>query len=162
MNRVFFHRVATGASILLGVIFVVAGFGKLFAPSEGFERVFNPFPSFITPAVTDTLFSLLPYLEIIIGLLLIIGVVPRLAGAVSILLIAGFITNNAWLLSQGRGYEPCSCFGVLDRILGFRMATTHSLYLDIFMMVLALITIFGLQGRFFNVRPRFLRRKDVG
>ena len=161
MNRVLFHRIGIGASIALGIIFVVAGFGKIFTGVEGIERIFNPFPSFLTPAVTDTAFELLPYLEIIIGLLLIIGVVPRLAGVVSILLIAGFITNNAWVLGQGRGYEPCSCFGVLDRIVGLRISTTHSLYLDIVMLALAFITIFGLQGRIVNVRPRFLPRRDV-
>jgi len=161
MNRLLFHRAGTVASVVLGVIFGVAGFGKLFATSEGFERVFNPFPSFLTPAVTGTLFNLLPYLEIIIAVLLIGGVVPRLAGAASVLLIAGFMTNNGWLLGQGRGYEPCSCFGVLDRIVGLKISTTHSLYLDILMLALALITVFGLQGRFFGLRPRFSPGRDM-
>ena len=161
MNRVAFHRVGTWASLFLGAIFVVAGFGKLFTTAEGLERIFNPFPSFLTPAVTDTFFSWLPYMEIIIGLLLIIGVVPRLAGVVSILLIAGFITNNAWVLGQGLGYEPCSCFGVFNRILGIKVSTTQALCLDIIMLALALTTVFGLQSRFFTLRPRFLPRKET-
>jgi uncharacterized membrane protein YphA (DoxX/SURF4 family) len=150
------HRISIWASLLLGIIFAAAGFGKLFTPAEGFKTIFNPFPGFMATAFSDAVFNWLPYLEIVIGLLLIIGIMPRFMAVLGALLIAGFITNNAWLLSQGAGYEPCTCFGVLDRILGVELSTTGSLYLDIVMLVMVLIVIFGHQGSFFNIRPRSL------
>jgi len=152
----FKHRAGTVGSILLGTIFVIAGLGKLFTPAEGFKTIFNPFPGFIGAAFTDAVFGWLPYIEIIIGLLLIIGIMPRFMAVLSALLIAGFITNNAWLLSQGEGYEPCSCFGVLDRIIGVELSTTGSLYLDIVMLALAGVVVFCYQSHFFNIRPQFL------
>jgi uncharacterized membrane protein YphA (DoxX/SURF4 family) len=156
----FKHWAGTVGSILLGTIFVIAGLGKLFTPAEGFKTIFNPFPGFMATAFSDAVFNYLPYVEIIIGLLLIIGVMPRFAAVLSALLIAGFITNNAWLLSQEAGYEPCTCFGVLDRIIGVELSTTGSLYLDIIMLALVLIVVFCHQSSFFNIRPQFLAQGD--
>jgi uncharacterized membrane protein YphA (DoxX/SURF4 family) len=151
----FKHRAGTWASIVLGLIFMAAGFGKLFSPAYIFKLTFNPFPGFISTAFSNSVFHWLPYLEIIIGVLLIIGIMPRFAAVLAGLLIAGFITHNAWRLNQGLAYTPCTCFGVLDRILGLELSTTDSLYLDIAMLVLAFLVIFCHKGRFFNIRPRF-------
>jgi len=154
------HGISTWASVLLGMIFTIAGIGKLFTPAEGYKMIFNPFPGFMETAFTGAVFNWLPYLEIVIGLLLIVGIMPRFIAVLAVLLIAGFITNNAWLLSQGLGYEPCTCFGVLDRIFGAELSTTGSLYLDIIMLALALIVVSGHRGSFFNIRPRFLAQGE--
>ncbi len=161
MKKFLKKWLVTGAGVILGLIFVVAGFGKIFTGSEGLRRIFNPFPGFLTPALTDSIFIWLPYLEILIGLLLIIGVVPRLAGVISIVLVAGFITNNAWVLGQGLGFEPCSCFGFWDRIVGIKVSTTQSLYIDIAMLVLGLVVIIGTPGHFLKTRPWFLTKRDT-
>lgn len=149
------HRISIWASILLGIIFVAAGLGKLFTSAEGFKTIFDPFPGFMATAFSDAVFNYLPYLEIVIGLALIIGIMPRFAAVLSALLIAGFITNNAWLLIQGAGYEPCTCFGVLDRILGVELSTSGSLYLDFIMLALVGVVVFCHGSRFFNIRPHF-------
>jgi hypothetical protein len=101
----------------------------------------------------------LPPLEVVIGLLLIGGIVAKLASVLAAVLIAGFITNNSWMLSQGLGYEPCDCLGVVEKIVQFELSTTGALYLDIGMLVLALIVLYGYQGRFLNVSPWFIRRR---
>ena len=148
------------AGIVLGIIFVAAGFGKLLTDVEGFTKIFNPFPGFLASAFADAIFIWLPYLEIVIGLLLIIGVLPKLMAVISAVLIVGFITDKVWLLSQGLGYEPCTCFGVLDRILGVEISTTGSLYLDVIMLVLVIIILFWHKSSFFNIYPQFVVRDN--
>ncbi len=151
-------RISIWASLLLGIIFMAAGLGKLFTSAEGFKTIFNPFPGFMATAFSDAVFNYLSYLEIVIGLALIIGIMRRFVAVLAALLIVGFITNNAWLLSQGLGYGPCTCFGILDRIFQVELSTTGSLYLDIAMLALDLIVIFCHRSRFFNIRPRFLEQ----
>jgi len=146
------------AGIILGIIFVAAGFGKLLTDVEGFTTIFNPFPGFLASAFADAIFIWLPYLEIVIGLLLIIGVLPKLIAVIAAVLSAGFITDKVWLLSQGLGYEPCTCFGVLDRILGLELSTTGSLYLDVIMLALVVIVLFCHKSSFFNIYPQFIAR----
>jgi uncharacterized membrane protein YphA (DoxX/SURF4 family) len=152
----FMRRLSIATGIILGVIFLTAGLAKLFSPAEGFKMIFNPFPGFLTTSFTRAVFNYLPFLEITIALLLIIGIMPRFAAAVSAVMITGFITNNAWLLSKGLGQKSCNCFGVLDSILWAKLSTTGSLYLDFIMLVMAIMVIFFHRDKFFQIRPRFL------
>jgi uncharacterized membrane protein YphA (DoxX/SURF4 family) len=152
------HRAGMVAGIILGIIFMAAGFGKLLTDVEGFTMIFNPFPGFLASAFADAIFIWLPYLEIVIGLLLIIGVLPKLMAVIAAVLSAGFITDKVWLLSQGLGYEPCTCFGILDRILGVELSTTGSLYLDVIMLALVVIVLFCHKSSFFNIYPQFIAR----
>ena len=146
-----------GSGIILGLIFVVSGLGKLLSQAESFKTIFNPFPDFLAPVFAEAVFSWLPYVELIIGLLLVFGIAAKLMAVFSMVLIAGFITNNSWLISRGLGYEPCDCFGVMERIIQVELSTTGALYLDIGMLVLAFIAIFCYPGKFFTLRPWFLR-----
>jgi len=63
------------ARIFLGMVFIVAGAGKLLAGSQGFE----PFvlPSFLPQALTESIYAGLPYIEILIGGLLILGIAMK-------------------------------------------------------------------------------------
>ena len=146
-----------GSGIILGLIFVVSGLGKLLSQAESFKAIFNPFPDFLAPVFAEAVFSWLPYVELIIGLLLIVGIAAKLMAIFSSVLIVGFITNNSWLISRGLGYEPCDCFGVMERIIQVELSTTGALYLDIGMLASVLIILFCYQGRFFTLRPWFLR-----
>ena len=93
------YWVSVGASIILGVIFVVSGLGKLLSQAESFKTIFNPFPDFWAPVFAEAVFSWLPFIELIIGLLLIVGISANLMAVFSAVLIAGFITNNSYLLT---------------------------------------------------------------
>jgi len=152
------HRLAIGASIILGFIFISSGLGKLLSQAESFKTIFNPFPDFLSPIFTEAIISWLPVVELIVGLLLIIGVAARLMAVFSSVLIAGFITNNSWLLSQGLGYEPCECFGIMERIVQVELSTVGALYLDVAMMALALVILFCYQSTFMDLYPWFLGR----
>ena len=150
------YWIGVGASIILGLIFVAAGLGKLLHRAEAFWLFSYPLPAFLTPTFTKVALIWLPRIELIVGLLLIIGIAAKLMSAFSLVLIAGFIANNSWLLSQGQGYQPCGCFGILERILQGKLSTMGALYLDISMLALVLITLFCYSGNFLTTRPWFL------
>jgi uncharacterized membrane protein YphA (DoxX/SURF4 family) len=157
------HWLAIGASTLLGLIFIAAGLGKLLQPAEAFKIFFTSYPAylldFLTPAFFKAIFTWLPRIELIVGLLLIIGVAAKLTVAFSSVLIAGFIANNSWLISQGLGYEPCSsCFGIIERITQARLPTVSALYMDIGMLALVVIILFYHPSSFLTIRPWFLGR----
>ena len=152
------YRIGLGAGIFLGIILIVAGLGKLLSEAESFKSIFNPFPDFLAPFFSQAVYSWLPYLEVVIGVALIAGVLSRLMAVFSLVLVAGFITNNSWLVSRGLGYEPCECFGVLERIVHVELSAVGALYLDSAMLVLALAVLFWHRGRFLNMRPWFLKK----
>ena len=158
------HRywLSTGACIILGLILVAAAVGKLLGQTETF-KIFYTLPTAIfTPPLINAVSLWLPIIEFIIGLLLIIGIVPKLMAIFSSVLIAAFIASNSWLLSQGLGREPCDCFGILDRIFYGELSTTGALYLDIGMLALALAIIFYYPGKLLTVPSWFLSRsKDA-
>ena len=156
------YWIGIGASIILGLIFVAAGLGKLLDQGGAlrFKVFFTPYIDLLTPAFAKAVFTWLPWIELIVGLLLIIGIVTKLTAAFSSVLIAGFIANNSWLLSHGLGYEPCDCFGMLERITTAALSTVGALYLDVVMLALVLIILLCYQGNFFDIYPWFLRRSE--
>jgi len=153
------YWVSVGGCIILGLIFVASGLGKLLSQAESFTTIFNPFPDFLAPVFAKAVFSWLPYIEVIIGLLLIVGIAAKLMTIFSSVLIAGYITNNAYLISRGLGYKPCECLGIMKRIIQVELSTTGALYLDIGMLVLVLIILFCYRGNFLNIHPWFSRER---
>ncbi len=150
------YWITLGASIVLGLVFVTSGAGKLFGQSAFLLNV--QAISFLPPVFTIIIGYWLPWVEMVLGLLLIAGVVTQVVALVSTVLIAAFIFHNSWMISQGLGNEPCACLGILDRVLGGDLSTTGALYIDIGLLILAVAVYFGYQGKLFNVRPWFLRR----
>ena len=154
------HWLGVGASLILGLIFVVAGLGKLLHQTEAYKLFFSP--DLLTPALAKAVLIWLPRIELAIGVLLIAGFAAKLVTIFSSVLIAGFITNNVWLLVQGLGDKPCGCFGLAERIAQARLSTLGSLYIDIAMLALVLIILFCYRRRFFNIYPWFLKRGKIG
>ena len=149
------HWIGVGASIVLGLIFAVAAVAKLLHQPEAFKIFFTPFPDFISVVFTKFVFIWLPRIELAVGLLLILGIVAKLAAIFSLVLIAGFIINNSLMLI--RGLDFCSsCFG--PRII---LPTLDALYIDIVMLALVLIILFCYRGHFFNIYPWFLKRGRI-
>jgi len=150
------YWIGVGASIFLGLIFVTAGVGKMLHEPEAFRIFLPPFPDVLSPIfVSKAVFIWLPRIELVIGLLLIFGIVAKLAATFASVLIAGFITENSLLLIQG--HERCpSCFG--PQLI---LRTSEALFIDIIMVILVLIIFFCYQSNFFNIYPWFLRRSEI-
>ncbi len=159
------HFLAILSGIILGLILVAAGVGKILHPAAILDVFFNYFPRFtpffLTSAFTDAILVWLPRAELVIGVLLITGVLVRLMSALALLLVAGFTANNIWLLNHGQGHNPCGCFGT-EEILGITLTNTTALYLDIAMVILALASAFYYRGNFVNIYPWFIRRGENG
>lgn len=135
------YRLGGLAALPLGMVFVIAGIGKLLLVGQGTTP-----PSFVPQA----LFTSLPYIELIIGGLLIFGVAIKLVASLSILLIAGFAISNILMIELG--VSGCvNCFGAWGSF-----APTAVLILDGIMAVLVMVILFCYRGGFFSIKPWFL------
>ena len=155
------HWISVGASIALGLIFLVAGLGKLLHQPDAVRLFFIPLPDFLTLTLTKAVFNLLPYLELMIGLLLVTGIAAKFAATFSSVLIAGFIAHGGFLIRRGLWSEPCNCFGKWKTVPYTELSVIGSLYLDIVMLALVLIILFWYQRSFFSVYPWFLARGKI-
>jgi len=95
---------AIGAGIVLSLIFLAAGLGKLLNPME--SSIIFVFPEFLPTAVDKFIFRWLPRIEILIGVLLVVGIVARLVASLALALTVSLIANNGILLVQGFGDKP--------------------------------------------------------
>jgi len=161
--RRYKHQIGVGAGVILGLIFITAGVGKLLHQPEAFKIFFTPFLDFLPPILMAKAFFIwFPWVELVIGLLLITGIAARLVAAFSLLLITVFITNNTLNLIKGLGGEPCGCFGAVDNVFEANLSVIGSLVIDIGILALSLVLLFYARRGFFNLYPWFLRRGGRG
>ena len=95
--------VATASAILLGVVFLVSGASKVASRSE-WDRLARDFGA---PAVVR---RALPWVEIVLGALLVVSLGRRAAAAAALVILAAF---TAAILGHLRRDEhpDCACFG---------------------------------------------------
>ena len=148
------HWLAIGASILLGLIFVTAGLGKLPYHGEFLALILSK--SFLTLSQAVIVVHWLPWVELVLGLLLITGIATKLMASLSAVLIIAFIANNSWMISLGLGGEPCGCFGNVEHLALAQLSNMEALYLDIGMLALTVIILLCYPGNFITIRPLFL------
>ena len=147
---------AVGAGIILGLIFLVAGLGKLLNQTQSF--VIFVFPEFLPTALDRFILRWLPSVETLIGLLLLAGIAARLVASLALALTASLVVNNSILLIQGFGDKPCGCFGMAENWVQYRLSVAGALYIDIIMLILGIMVVLYYQGKFVNIYPWFLRR----
>jgi uncharacterized membrane protein YphA (DoxX/SURF4 family) len=96
------------ARVLVGGVWVVAGYLKLPDPAEGVRavRAYRLLPESVVPVVGHGL----PVLEIAVGLCLLLGVLTRPAALLSALMLAAFVVGIASAWARGLQIE-CGCFG---------------------------------------------------
>jgi len=148
--------VSLGPSIFLGLILLVSGSGKVPGQTEFIDALLK---SFWTLPLAYFIGYCLPWVEVALGVLLLMGVFPRIAAGLCLPLIAGFIANNSWALSQGMEQFPqCGhCFGIWEEFLG-AISPLQALCLDIVLFCLALIILLFHPGGFLSLRRGLLRR----
>ncbi len=148
---------AAVAGIILGLVFLAAGLGKLLNQTESF--LIFVFPEFLPTALDRFIFRWLPGIEVAVGALLIIGIAARLISSLALVLTASLIVNNSVLFVQGFGDKPCGCFGAAERWVQYRLSVTGALCIDVVMLILGFIVLFFYQSRFLDINPWFLRRR---
>ncbi len=147
---------AISAGIILGLIFLAAGLGKLLNPMG--SSIIFVFPEFLPTALDKFIYQWLPSIEVLIGVLLITGIAARLVASLALALTVSMIANNSILLVQGLGDKPCGCFGEAERLAQLSLSVTGALYIDVAMLILGFMILFFYRGRFININPWFLRR----
>jgi|TARA_B110000305_G_C19205835_1_gene523460 uncharacterized membrane protein YphA (DoxX/SURF4 family) len=91
------------ASIVLGLVFLVAGGSKIAAgPDWPVQAVGLGAPRGVIPFV--------PWVEIVVGAALVVQVARRPAALVALAILLVFTTLLATRLSEGKR-PPCACFG---------------------------------------------------
>jgi len=161
MHRRILGAVSIASAILLGLILIASGTGKLFGDIETSSQVMAfindllPEALLVPPVIFFIYNILVPYLfpiaELILGLCLLIGLVPAMAALISLPLMLVFMATKIWALTAG-GYETCAgCFGLWEEIFG-HLSPAQSLIIDILMVVLSLLVIFIRPGGFFYSR----------
>ncbi|MFC1903894.1 MauE/DoxX family redox-associated membrane protein [Chloroflexota bacterium] len=149
------YWIAIGASIILGLIFILSGLGKMLNQPDAVRIFFFPLSTFLTSALNKVVLIWLPRIEFLMGVLLIFGIAVKLLGALSSVLIAGFITHNILLIQQGLWARACNCFGKLAVVPYTGLSIAGALVLDVVMLALVVIILFWYRSNFFNFYPWF-------
>ena len=96
------------ARLVVGGVWVYAGFSKLPDPAESVRavRAYRLLPEAVVPTVGH----LLPILEIAVGVCLVLGLLTRVVAVVSAVMLTAFIIGIASAWARGLQIE-CGCFG---------------------------------------------------
>ncbi len=92
-----------GASILLGLVFVLSGGSKVAAgPQWPAQARSLGAPAAVVPV--------LPWIEIVLGAVLVVQLAPVAAAAIALAVLVAFTVLIVRRLAEGR-HPPCACFG---------------------------------------------------
>jgi uncharacterized membrane protein YphA (DoxX/SURF4 family) len=100
--------------LILGVIFIYAAWTKLRQPWLMFALSIDAYrllPEWAVFAIARTL----PWTELVLGLLLVLGVFLRFAAPVTAILLAGFYAGMIYAYTSGLGID-CGCFGAGEAV----------------------------------------------
>jgi len=136
---------------LLGLTFVYSSLHKIAAPAD-FAKIVYGYLLFPDAAI-NLIAITIPYLELVAGIALLIGVYPRSAALIVLVMLAGFMIAIAINLVRGIEFD-CGCFSVdgQNRSASFWKTLLPDILL--FMM--------GLQVVFYSGRRRWCVRQTGG
>jgi len=126
-----------GLRVIVGVTFLIAGTAKLPVQPEWVETWMAG--KILPTSLTILYTSALPWIEIVIGSCLILGLFTKLFSLLSILVIASFIVGNVMALVSDLPVLDtlCGCFGVLPP-----MTHKWALVIDALLLVGAVLIFF--------------------
>ena len=156
------YWLAIGSGIVLGLIFITSGVGKIIDPGEFLSVLANiAFYSFLPLELVVPVARWLPWLELVLGLSLIMGISAKFMASASSLLVIGFIFQNTWIIVHGLDLNGCGCLGAFEKQLQIIGSSEIALYIDVGMLALVLIILFCYPGKFLTLRPWFLIRRII-
>jgi uncharacterized membrane protein YphA (DoxX/SURF4 family) len=138
----------------LGVVFIISGAGKLPELAAFIEQVEEA--NILPHALAQVYGTALPYVEIVIGALLILGLLSRFAAGIGGLAVLSFIIGNSTRLYRGL-YGECGCFG---SIASLQFSTGEALIIDCVLLIMA-IQILTHKGGFLSLDSMIFRKKMV-
>jgi uncharacterized membrane protein YphA (DoxX/SURF4 family) len=95
--------------IALGAVFVVAALPKITDPPAFAHMIYNY--RLVPGALVNGLALVMPWIELVVGILLILGAWRREAALVAALLLFVFLGAIGWNLARGHAID-CGCFDV--------------------------------------------------
>jgi uncharacterized membrane protein YphA (DoxX/SURF4 family) len=96
--------------LLVGAVLVYAGASKAAAPAEEFALVIGAY-DVVPTSVALPLAGILPWVELLVGWALLLGVECRAAAAAAGAMTAVFLAAIASVLVRGIPIPNCGCFG---------------------------------------------------
>lgn len=150
-SRVLRHRYSSFVfRLAVGIVFLISGAGKLPERAVFIEKVeeFDLLPQ----TLANFYGNVLPWVEIVIGALLIIGLLSRFAAVVAMLSSLSFIVANSVVLYRGLNLE-CGCFGETAVL-----QTRDALIIDCFMLIAAFLILIH-KGEFLSLDSLIFRKK---
>jgi uncharacterized membrane protein YphA (DoxX/SURF4 family) len=133
---------------ILGLTFIYASFHKILSP-EDFARIVYGYDLF--PHVLINLIAIIiPFLELVAGLALVLGLYPRSAAIIINALLLAFIAALAINLIRGHEFD-CGCFSTSQS--GYTSSSKVTIVRDVIYFVLGVLVIL-FQG---NRRTGFAR-----
>ena len=135
--------VELAARWILGVTFIYASFYKIISPAE-FASIVYGYDLF--PEIFINLIAIvIPFLELIAGIALVLGVYPRSAAIIINVLLLAFITVLAINLIRGHEFN-CGCFSVGS---GTKVDVSKILYNFLLLIGSSLLLMTALKERHF-------------
>ena len=116
--------------VILGGIFIFAGFAKIHNISALVNEI-NEY-QILPPALASLYGHILPYAEIIVGVLLALGIALRITAGIASLMLISFTVSKIVAMILNLNIKTCDCFGIARPLL-----STQSLAIDLVMLVLA-------------------------
>jgi uncharacterized membrane protein YphA (DoxX/SURF4 family) len=151
-----------GAGVTLGSIFVVTGFITLPVQTDAYTILLVVRRETILLWLSNYVHIIVSWLQIILGLFLILGVAARLTTLASSVLIVLFVCNNIWLLREGVDPRSCHCLGdAVTRFLA-NFSPREALYIDFSMLGLILLILAFSPDKWLSLRPWFLKNRPHG
>lgn len=130
-SHVLFHVSLLLCRISMGAYFLVAGIGKLRMGLPAFHEYFQTYqPAWLPDVVASPYAYAIPFLEITLGLLLIVGLFTRAAAVVALLMVISFTIAQTIkagsLVVGGKPFNPNLIFLTLLLLLAVTAAGRFS------------------------------------
>ena len=122
------------ARLILATVFLVSGAIKAWDARETIVavRAYQLLPE----SMVDTVAAVLPYLELALGLLLLVGLATRLSAVLAAVVLVLFIAAVASAAARGLSID-CGCFGGGGQVAAGETAYTAEILRDLGLLVLA-------------------------
>lgn len=101
---------ALAARLLLGGLFMVAGYSKASFPPEAFAASLEAYQLFPEPLLMP-IAMVLPWVELLLGAFLVCGYFTRPAAAGLGALLGGFLLSLLSVIVRGLQLDSCGCYG---------------------------------------------------